>query len=204
MPDMNDLQPIVLASASPRRRRMFDDLGLPFEVIPADIDEEMKPDESPQAFVRRAAGEKGRAVANRLRAEGPNRWIVSADTVVVLGEKVLCKPTDSADARRMLSQLSGQTHTVVTGWAVGQVDGDWMIEHHETKVTFHQLTQQQIENYAATGEGMDKAGAYAIQGIGTFLVDRIEGSYFNVVGLPISHVVRALIEVGALPTYPMP
>jgi septum formation protein len=79
-----------------------------------------------------------------------------------------------------------------------------MTKHNQTQVTFHQLSLQQIENYVATGEGMDKAGAYAIQGVGTFLVDRIEGSYFNVVGLPISHVVRALIEVGALPTYPMP
>ncbi|MCP4196421.1 MAG: septum formation protein Maf [Proteobacteria bacterium] len=204
MPDMNDLQPIILASASPRRRRMFDDLGLPFEVIPADIDEEMKPTESPEAFVRRAAVEKGKAVAARLRAKGPNRWIVSADTIVVLGERVLCKPTGSVDARRMLSLLSGQTHKVITGWAVGRVEGSWTIKHHETRVTFHQLSQQQIANYVATGEGMDKAGAYAIQGIGTFLVDRIEGSYFNVVGLPISHVVRALIQVGALPTYPMP
>jgi septum formation protein len=201
---MNDLQPIILASASPRRRRMFDDLGLPFEVIPADIDEEMKPTESPEAFVRRTAGEKGKAVAARLRAKGLNQWIVSADTIVVLEETVLCKPTGSADARRMLSLLAGQTHQVITGWAVGQVEGSWLIKHHETRVTFHQLSQQQIENYVATGEGMDKAGAYAIQGIGTFLVDRIEGSYFNVVGLPISHVVRALIQVGALPTYPMP
>jgi septum formation protein len=201
---MNDLKPIVLASSSPRRRRMFEDLGLPFEVIPAGIDEKMKPSESPEVFVRRAAGEKGRAVAIQLRPQGQNRWIVSADTVVVLGENVLCKPKDPDDAHQMLSMLSGQTHRVITGWAVGQVEGSWTTKHNQTWVTFHQLSLKQIENYVATGEGMDKAGAYAIQGIGTFLVDRIEGSYFNVVGLPISHVVQALIEVGALPTYPMP
>ncbi len=183
---------------------MFEDLGLSFEVIPADIDEKRQPSESPEDFVRRAAEEKGRAVAAQLRARGQNRWIVSADTVVVLGEKVLCKPIDREDARRMLSMLSGQTHRVITGWAVGQVEGSWRITYNLTWVTFHPLSGQQIENYVATGEGMDKAGAYAIQGMGTFLVDRIEGSYFNVVGLPISHVVRVLIEVGALPTYPIP
>ena len=201
---MSNLYPIVLASASPRRRRMFRDLGIPFEVIPAHIDETMEPGESPEAFVRRTANEKGEAVAGLLHAEGRNPWIVAADTVVVLGPDVLCKPVDSEDARRMLSMLSGQTHRVMTGWTVGRAGGSRSVEHTVTEVTFHRLTPEQIENYVASGEGMDKAGAYAIQGVGTFLVDRIAGSYFNVVGLPVSHVVQALIKVGALPTYPLP
>jgi len=201
---MNVYTPIVLASASPRRRRMFADLGLDFQVIPAGIDEQMKEGEIPEALTMRAAQEKGAAVARMLEAQAGHPWIVGADTVVVLGDDTLVKPRDPEDAVTMLSKLSGQTHTVITGWAVGRVDKPWIVEHAKTKVTFHDLTKEQINNYVATGEGMDKAGAYAIQGIGTCLVDRIEGNYFNVVGLPISHVIRALIQVGALPTFPMP
>ncbi len=201
---MNGMQTIVLASGSPRRRRMFADLQLPFEVIPADIDERMNEDEKPAEFARRAAEEKGRAVAEQLRAAGKEPWIVAADTVVVLGDEVLIKPRDPGDAKAMLQKLSGRTHTVITGWTVGRESQSWRVEHAETSVTFHALTQRQIDDYVATGEGMDKAGAYAIQGIGAFLVDRIEGNYYNVVGLPISHVVRALLRVGAIPTFPMP
>jgi len=201
---MTVIEPIVLASASPRRRAMLADLGIPFQVVPADLDEGRLAGESPAQFATRTAGEKGRAVAARLAAEGRTPLIVAADTVVVLGDDVLGKPRDENEARRMLARLSGVTHTVITGWTVGREGGPWTSEHAATRVTFHELSDNEVTSYAATGEGMDKAGAYAIQGIGTFLVDRIEGDYFNVVGLPISRVVRALTRVGALPGFPLP
>ncbi len=201
---MNALKPIVLASASPRRKRMFEDACIPIEVVPADIDEEMHGDESPDGYARRVAEEKGRAVCARLREEGRTPWIVAADTVVVLDGKVLVKPRDENEALEMLGRLEGRTHTVITGWTVGREGGSWIVEHAETRVTFHELTDEQRRGYVATGEGLDKAGAYAIQDLGAFLVDRIDGNYFNVVGLPISHVVRALLEVGALPMFPLP
>lgn len=201
---MNTSEKIVLASASPRRRRMFDELELEFEVIPAGIDERMRNGESPESFTMRAAKEKGAAVVHKLDTEGRQPWIVAADTVVVLSGDILVKPRDQEDARKMLTRLSGETHSVVTGWVVGRRNEPWIVEHEKTEVTFHDLTKEQIDNYVATGEGMDKAGAYAIQGLGAFLVDSIKGNYLNVVGLPISHVVRALIQVGVLPTFPVP
>ena len=182
---------------------MFRDLGLSFEVIPAEIAEDRDEDEAPPLFARRMAEEKGRAVAEELERQGRRPWIVSADTVVVLDGEVLCKPADQNEAREMLGKLSGRTHVVITGWCVGQWGRPFEAEHAETQVTFHRLGAREIDGYVATGEGMDKAGAYAIQKIGAFLVDRIEGNYFNVVGLPISHVVRTLIEVGAIPTFPV-
>jgi septum formation protein len=201
---MSANDPIVLASASPRRRAMLADLGIPFEVVPADVVEARRAGESPAAFATRTAREKGEAVAARLSDAGRTPWIVAADTVVVLGEEVLGKPRDAADARRMLTLLSGATHTVITGWTVGRHGGPWTAEHAATDVTFHTLTGAEVAAYAATGEGLDKAGAYAIQGVGTFLVDRIDGNYFNVVGLPVSHVVRALVAAGALEGFPLP
>jgi septum formation protein len=183
---------------------MFSDMGIGFEVMPADIDEEAFPGERPVEYAIRAAQEKGLSVATRLVGEGRRPWIVSADTVVVLDSKVLTKPADAGDAAAMLGMLSGRTHVVVTGWAVGRHQGPWISSHCETAVRFHSLTPAQIAGYVATGEGMDKAGAYAIQEIGAFLVDRIDGDYFNVVGLPISRVVRALLELGAIRGFPGP
>lgn len=200
---MTNKDKLVLASASPRRMQMFAEIGLDVEVMPADIEERRADDESPEDFARRAAWDKARAVAERLWNSGQRRWVVGADTIVVLREEVLMKPRDAFEARSMLRKLSGRTHTVITGWVVGRYGGPWMVEHACTDVTFHDLTEEQISAYVATDEGMDKAGAYAIQGIGVFLVDRIDGNYFNVVGLPISYVVRALIEVGALPAFPL-
>lgn len=201
---MSDSPKIVLASRSPRRERLLTELGLSFEVVPAAIDEIRAPGEAPAAFARRAAAEKAAAVAERLAAGGRRPWIIAADTVVVLGDDVLGKPEDAADARAMLGRLAGVTHTVITGYTVGRSGEAWRVAHEETAVTFHPLSPAEIAAYAATGEGMDKAGAYAIQGIGSFLVDRIDGDYFNVVGLPVSKVVRALVSAGALPPYPLP
>lgn len=195
---------IVLASASARRRRMLAEMGIPFEVVPADIDEAMAAGEAPGAYALRAAQEKASAVAETLARKGRTPWIVGADTIVVLGRDVLTKPADRAEAEAMLGRLSGREHTVITGWAVGRHGGPWISRTTETQVLFHALSPEQVRSYAATGEGMDKAGAYAIQGIGAFLVARIDGDYFNVVGLPISLVARALIEVGAMPGFLAP
>lgn len=178
---------------------MFEDLGVHFEVRPSGIDEVVLPGEEPAVFAKRAAAEKAADVAGKIwREENKRPWIVGADTVVVLDGDILFKPKDKDDAAGMLARLSGRTHTVITGWAAGRNDGPWKVDCAETKVTFHELKGEEIRGYARTGEGLDKAGAYAIQGLGTYLVDRIEGNYFNVVGLPISHVVRALIDLGAL------
>jgi septum formation protein len=195
---MSSFADIVLASASLRRRRMFEDLGMQFEVAPADIDEAMNEGEAPGAYALRAAQEKARAVATAFAKGGRTPWIVGADTIVVLGDAVLTKPGSRAEAARMLGRLSGRAHTVITGWVVGRHGGPWIERTTETRVVFHALSEEQIRGYAETGEGMDKAGAYAIQGLGAFLVERIEGDYFNVVGLPISLVMRALIELGAV------
>ncbi len=200
--EMNNKHPFILASASPRRRRLLGDVGLEFTVIPADIEERRIPSESPVELSRRLAEQKARCVADRQKTTPP-AWVIGADTIVVLDNDVLGKPTDQAAAEAMLRRLSGRTHRVITGWAVGQSGSSWVVDHCSTEVTFHPLTERQIADYAATKEGMDKAGAYAIQGIGSFLVDRIDGNYYNVVGLPISHVIRTLIEVGALESFPL-
>ncbi|MDD5309833.1 MAG: Maf family protein [Deltaproteobacteria bacterium] len=202
MPPMSDAPAIVLASASPRRRRMFEDLGLRFGIEAPDIDETRREGESAEELAVRAALEKGVAVAARLAAHGERPFVVSADTVVVLRGDVLGKPRDADEARAMLMRLSGETHMVITGWTVGRDGGPWRVERERTLVTFHGLTARQIDAYVASGDGMDKAGAYAIQGLGSFLVARVDGDYFNVVGLPVSLVVRALVEAGALPDFP--
>ncbi len=177
---------------------MFEEMGIAFEVMPADVDERMLDGETPVEFAVRAAKEKWLEVAIRLEREGRTPWVVSADTIVVLDDVVMTKPRDGEDATRMLHELSGRTHTVVTGWMVGRCKDKPVAQHTRTSVTFHELTGEQIDGYVSTGEGMDKAGSYAIQEIGAFLVKRIEGDYFNVVGLPISLVVRTLMELGAL------
>jgi septum formation protein len=201
---MNQPRSIVLASQSPRRRQLIEGLGLSFEIIPSGIEEIRHPGEAPAAFAKRAALEKGEDVKTRLEEKRRTPWIISADTIVVLGDDVFFKPTDAEDAISMLRRLQGRTHKVITGWAVGRSGVPFRVAHTETLVTFHPLSEGEIARYVATGEGMDKAGAYAIQGIGAYLVARIDGDYFNVVGLPVSFVARALTEVGALPHYPLP
>ncbi|MBW2278127.1 MAG: septum formation protein Maf [Deltaproteobacteria bacterium] len=200
---MESSKQIVLASASPRRRKLLADAGIAFEVLPADVDETMLPGEMPDEYALRAAGEKGLSVAARLAREGRRPWILAADTVVVLDGLVLQKPVDDKEAREMLHRLSGRTHTVITGWTLGRHQTKWIARHDSTRVTFHELSDEEIAGYASTGEGRDKAGAYAIQQIGAFLVSRVEGDYFNVVGLPVSRVIRALTEIGAIERYPL-
>ena len=180
---------LVLASASPRRAELLHAAGFTFDVIPADVDERMLPDESPAQYVRRLAEAK----ANAIRPLAAGRTVLGADTIVVVGGRVFGKPDDAEDARRMLRELSGRTHAVLTGVAIiGQTR---CIDVAETSVEFSELTPEEIDWYIATGEPMDKAGAYAIQGRAARFVTRIDGSYSNVVGLPIS-LVYALLQPG--------
>ncbi|PYR73920.1 MAG: septum formation inhibitor Maf [Acidobacteria bacterium] len=175
--------PIVLASASPRRAELLRAAGIDFEVIAAHIDETAHPHEAADAYVRRIAEEKGRAVAPRVG----DRIVLAADTTVVVDEMMLAKPEDDADATRMLRMLSGRTHEVLT--AVSVWHGKQMFtEIERTDVEFAPLSEFEIDWYVATGEPRDKAGAYAIQGYASRFVTRIDGSYSNVVGLPVALV----------------
>lgn len=180
--------PLILASSSPRRRAFLKQLGLRFRIVVPDTDERPRPDERPIAFARRAAQDKARAVAQRA---GTRPVVIAADTIVVLGRTILGKPHHAADARRMLKLLSGRTHEVMTGVCVrcGSAERSFVAR---TRVEFKKLTRQEIDFYVDSGEPMDKAGAYAIQGIGSFLVRAIRGSYTNVVGLPVAELLDVL------------
>lgn len=175
---------LVLASKSPRRQQILRDAGIPFVVRSADIPEKRHPKESPSDYVRRLAEEKAYAVT--LVAE---EVVLGADTVVVVDGQVLEKPTDTKDAIRMLGLLSGREHEVITGICLRSGTSK-IVDLASTRVHFVPLTPQEIEAYAASGEPMDKAGAYAIQGLAAKFIDRVEGSYSNVVGLPVALVYR--------------
>ncbi|MFH7326578.1 Maf family protein [Desulfurivibrio sp. C05AmB] len=186
-PLFKTLQPLVLASGSPRRRRMLAELGLDFTLAVADIAEVAQPGESPADFARRLAGEKAAAVALRH----PASWVLAADTVVARAGRILGKPADPEDAAAMLAALSGHWHTVWTGFALRR-GRDVLAEVVATEVRFAELSEPLIRAYVATGEPLDKAGAYGIQGRGGLLVREIRGSYSNVVGLPLAEVIAAL------------
>ena len=183
---------IILASQSPRRKELLTRMGLSFCVVVSDIDEHMERSLPPDKLVESISAEKARAV-QPLTA--PDSLIVAADTVVVLDGTVLGKPADEADARRMLSLLSGRQHQVYTGFTVLQ--GENIVSRsEETLVSFRPLSDGEIGRYIATGEPMDKAGAYGIQGLGALLVSGIRGDYCNVVGLPVFRLGRILSEFG--------
>ena len=174
---------LVLASASPRRAELLRAAGFTFDVLVADVDEAVHPGEAPAAYVRRVAEAKGRAVASRAAG----RRVLAADTTVVADGVILGKPADAADATRMLRALSGRAHQVLTGvWL------DGACEMESTDVHFVPLSDEEIAWYVASGEPMDKAGAYAIQGLAARYISRIHGSYSNVVGLPIARVYAML------------
>jgi septum formation protein len=188
---------LILASASPRRADILRNAGLQFDILPADVDETRSPAESAQEYVRRLANEKVRSVAKRVANEGNQTVIVAADTVVALDSHVMGKPSSIEDARWMLRTLSAQTHQVFTGLAlIGMSDRRETSHVEMTKVTFAALSEAEIETYLASGEPFDKAGAYGIQGIGGRYVTRIEGCYFNVMGLPLSRLWSALCSFG--------
>jgi septum formation protein len=179
---------LILASSSPRRREILAAAGISYLIKAADVDERRLDNEPPSDYVRRLARAKAEAV------KGPQDWVVlGADTVVVLGDAVFSKPSDPADAVQMLRQLSGETHRVLTGICL-RSRLRTVTDIAETAVSFARLSEAEIREYVASGEPLDKAGAYAIQGLASKYVERIEGCYFNVVGLPISLVWRRLQE----------
>ena len=187
------LVPLVLASASPRRQRMLAGMGLEFTVAPARIDEQVAAGETPEAHVRRLAAAKAGTVA----AERPGECVLAADTVVALDGAILGKPADPAAAEAMLARLSGRWHEVWTGYAV-VLAGRRRIAAVATGVRFIELAPALIRAYAATGEPLDKAGAYGIQGLAAAFVAEIRGSYTNVVGLPLARVMADLAVLGAV------
>jgi septum formation protein len=191
--------PLILASASPRRAELLTAAGIPFEVRPAHIDERLRPGEDARTYASRVAVDKARAVA----AQSNGQPVLAADTIVVIDGLVLGKPADTADARRMLGLLSGRTHEVLTAVALMSAQagrGEPVLDSEiaSTAVQFAALDTAEIDWYVATGEPSDKAGAYAIQGLASRFVTRIEGSYSNVVGLPMALVYAMCTRAGIL------
>jgi len=185
---------IVLASASPRRAELLESAGIPFRVAAGELDETPLPGEEPVAHVLRLAEEKARTVASRE----VGRFFIGADTIVLAEGEIMGKPRDAADAARMLHKLSAATHEVITGFAVlDRSTGQLRRDAVSTRVIFKELSEAEITAYIATGCPFDKAGAYAIQGGAAYMVRGIEGSYTNVVGLPLCEVVEALQELAA-------
>ena len=185
---------IILASASPRRAEILHDAGIPFTVLSAAIDESPIPGEPPQDLVLRLANTKAELVA--ARAVGP-AIVIAADTEVVLDGQFLGKPRTSDDARHMLTRLSGRTHSVITGMSLIRLpDAERRSFVETTLVQFADIPEEEITRYLATGEAFDKAGSYGIQGRAGRYVPRIEGCYFNIVGLPLSRLCEALAELG--------
>jgi len=183
----------VLASGSPRRRELLSGIGLPFEIIVSNLEEKRDDDEAVDAYVRRLAVDKAEAVATTV----PDAWVLAADTVVYLDDEVLEKPLSRNDAVRMLSTIAGREHVVFTGVTlrnVGKNYSDTTVT--ASKVRVIPLSPREIEWYVDTGEPMDKAGAYAIQGIGAMFIESVDGSYSNVVGLPLSEVFTMLKRAG--------
>jgi septum formation protein len=189
--------PLLLGSGSPRRREIISALGLPFEVLAADIDESVRSGEAPLVYLERVAAEKLSAVRARL-GDKPHAAILVADTSVVIDGDVLGKPTDVDDAARLFSRISGRVHSVFTRYAIGVAfePGIAVARTVETHVHIRAAGAEEIRAYAATGEGLDKAGAYAAQGVGSFFIERVVGSYSNVVGLPACEVLADLRELG--------
>ncbi len=186
---------LILASGSPRRKTLLEMLGIEVEVIPSGMDEDFRSDEGPREHVLRLASEKAGSVADRF----PERWVIGADTVVVIDGEVLGKPENPGDARRMLSSLSGRFHRVLTGYAIiNKGMGASARDVLETKVKVKHLGSGEMDWYIRTGEPFGKAGGYAAQGIGSFMIEEIKGSYTNVVGLPVCQVVESLHALGAV------
>ena len=186
---------LILASKSARRRYLLKQAGLSFSVIPSGFDESSVPVTNPDTYVKVLAELKAKDISDRY----PESWVIGADTVVVIGEQILGKPASRPDAREMLRSLSGQTHLVLTGYCICcKAKNRLFSETIKTEVLFKNLTDEEVEWYIHTKEPFDKAGAYAIQGLGTFLVKSINGSYTNVVGLPVCEVIEILIKEGVM------
>jgi septum formation protein len=186
---------LILASKSPRRYELLKQVGLDFEVIPSGVVEDFLNTESPREHVIRLAEAKAREVANKH----PDRWVVAADTIVYINGSTLGKPKCREEAAEMLRCLSGQEHRVLTGFSVCHLEKEENDkEAVQTMVRMKLLTAAEIEWYVQTGEPFDKAGGYAIQGIGSFMIESIRGSYTNVVGLPVCELIQMLTRLGAI------
>jgi septum formation protein len=186
----------ILASASPRRRELLASIGLEFEVRPSNIPEIRLEGEAPEEYVARLSREKAQALAGAH----PSSWIIAADTTVLLGDELLEKPVDGRDAQRMLAAIAGRTHIVYTGVTLQNVDR----AYHDTRIAESEvrmlpLSAGEIEWYVGTGEPLDKAGAYAVQGLGAMFIESIHGSYTNVVGLPLATLYQMLRRAGLDP-----
>jgi septum formation protein len=180
---------LVLASSSPRRRELLSSLGLTFDIVPSSADETVRSGESATAMVERLALEKARIVAQQY----PDAWVIGADTTVVIDGKILGKPEDEKDAEAMLLTIQGRTQSVLGGLALVNLQKDIVrVESHESLVDIAPMTIDEIRRYVKSGEPMDKAGSYAVQGIGAYIVDKITGSYTNVVGLNLTATIRLL------------
>lgn len=192
--------PLILASASPRRKRLLSQVGLPFRSVVSQANEEGIMGD-PTQLSRRLAEKK----ACQVYAKNKGLWVLGADTVVAVNNDILGKPEDNEKARGMLALLSGKEHRVITGMCI--LDPSGHVAHCQavtTLVRFIELTEQQIEAYISTGEPYGKAGSYAIQGVGAFMVESLSGSYTNVVGLPLCALIKALLTAGALRRFPLP
>jgi nucleoside triphosphate pyrophosphatase len=192
--------PLILASSSPRRKRLLKQIGIPFHALSSHVEEDLI---AARSLIR--PGDLAVKKAEAIHLDSHNNWILGADTVVVVGETFLGKPKDQEDAQSMLLQLSGREHKVITGFCL--IDPHGKTAHTEeitTLVRVKKMTEQEIRGYIMTGEPFGKAGGYGIQGIGAFMVEAISGSYSNVVGLPLCALVRALCRTGALNAFPIP
>jgi len=198
---------LILASASPRRRQLISVFGLPVIVRPPSVDESVPDHWTPAKTVEELSRRKAEAVLRDLSASRPQapdevRVVVGSDTVVVLDGKIMGKPADREDARNMLRRLSGRTHEVYTGvTCIRESDGRALTKHRMTRVTFRPLSDSLIERYIATGEPMDKAGAYGVQGIGAVLIENLEGDFFSVMGLPVGLLFGMLAELEIHPPF---
>ena len=181
---------IILASESPRRKELFGKLGIPFEVQPSSVNEEVEGEHTPEEFALSIAKLKATAIAEK----NPHAVVIGADTTVRLGNELLSKPANNEEAKKYLQKLSGKVHNVITGVSI-QGMGSSLGFTESTLVKFYDLTDEQIDAYVATGDSLDKAGAYGIQTMGGLFVEKIQGDYNNVVGLPISRLFQTLLNL---------
>jgi septum formation protein len=187
---------LILASSSPRRAQILRDAGFDFTIKPANVDESLAPGEAVEAYVARIAQAKAHAVAGRALADGTPAIVIAADTVVLAGKQILPKPKDADDARRMLRLLNATTHEVLTGlFVIRAYDGISFAHLERTRVEFTRISDLDIDAYIQTKEPFDKAGAYGIQGIGGRFVRKVDGCYFNVMGLPLSRLWEILRQM---------
>jgi septum formation protein len=202
---VSESAPLVLGSASPRRCEILSSLGIPIRVVPGDADENRNPGEAPATYLSRVVRAKLASVVDRLTDRANVPGIVVADTIVVVEGDILGKPRDFKEACELLSRLVGRTHTVQTRYAISvrpDLERPRIERTLDSAVIMRAASAEVVAGYAASGEGLDKAGAYAAQGIGAFLIERIEGSFSNVVGLPACQVIQDLLACGLLEGFP--